>query len=83
VSNNLERLNEKLMKTIEFKNVYDKDKKEDEARKIKTFSSSITFIKSLHQFDINAAEEEDLNVDVNVKVINEEESINFFIILIE
>jgi len=37
----------------------------------------------LYQFDADAAEKEDSNADVNVKVVNKEKSINFFIILIE
>jgi len=51
------------------------------SRKINILSSSATFIKLLHQFDADIAEEEDLNA--NIKVINEEKLINFFIILIE
>jgi len=83
VSNDLERLNKKLIKVIEFKSVHDRDRKENEARKINILSSSMIFIKSLHQFNANAAEEEDLNANINVKVINVEELINFFIVLTE
>jgi len=48
VNNNLERSDEKLIKAIKFKNIHDKNRKEDEARRANTLSSSATFIKLLH-----------------------------------
>jgi len=79
VNNNLARLNEELIEVIEFKDVHNKDRKENNVREVNILSSSITFIKLSRQFNTDAAEEEDLNADV--KVINKEKSINFFIIL--
>jgi len=83
VSNNLEKSDEEFIKAIEFKNVYDRSRKENEVKETNTLSSSMTFIKLSCQFDADAANEENSDADVNVKVINEEELINFFIILIE
>jgi len=77
MNNNLERSDEEFIKVIEFKNVHHKDKKN--VKEINILLSLTTFIKSSCQFNTNIAEKEDLDADV--KVINEEKLINFFIIL--
>jgi hypothetical protein len=76
VNNDLERSDEEFIEAIEFKDVHDRNRKENKVRKINTLLSSTAFIKSLHQFDANAAEEKDSNANINVKVVNEEELIN-------
>jgi len=69
-----------LLKQLNLK-MYMIEIKQDDARKANTLSFSTIFIKSLCQFDVDTAEEE--NSNANVKVINKEELINFFIILTE